>query len=427
MAATNRLERSALALTILCCSLSPRCASAAEPRWQVLFVSQGKTARINVNGSGEKYFDFCVPNQATWQPGPVFPDGNRLMFLSIEPRRDGPGKPFDEYYHQTPTHLWIHNLATGDLEEICTKERMAPYMTPALLLGDERLLVQVTRAKVGQVFSVRLDGSDPREFTRAGEGLPYGMSLSPNQKNVAFHLATADGYQVWTADLNGGQRQRVAADPKHLYFGTSWSPDGQLILFVDCHHLDDPGHDWADICIGRTDGSPHRVLTEGQAMWFAASYGNRDSYGSGSNLPAWTREGKILFPRRHPDSKVAWEYQPQRVDVDHFNRDYKPELARGGTEICRLDPSDGSCERLTHNGPGVWDFRASESPDGRWITFCRAAIGDPPALWVMESDGGNPRQLTRGLQDQGVDHPQWLLEQSAINSDDAKGDGQSGF
>ncbi len=158
-------------------------------------------------------------------------------------------------------------------------------------------------------------------------------------------------------------------------------------------------------------------------MWFAASYGNRDRYGSGSNHPAWTRGGKILFPRRHPDSKVAWEYQPQRVDVDHFNRDYKPELARGGTDICRLDPSDGSCERLTRNGPGVWDFRASESPDGRWITFCRAAVGEPPALWVMEADGSNPRQLTRGLQDQGVDHPRWLLEQSAMNSEGAKGDG----
>ncbi len=233
MAAINRFVQSALAQTILCCSLWTTCASAAEPRRQLLFVSQGKTARINVDGSDEKYFDFSVPDQATWQPGPVFPDGKRLMFLSIEPRRYGPGKPFDEYYHQTPTHLWIHHLATGELEEICTKERMAPYITPALLLGDERLLIQVNRNKVGQVFSVRLDGSDPREFTRAGEGLPYGMSLSPNQKNVAFHLATADGYQVWTADVNGGQRRRVAANPNHLYFGTSWSPDGQSVLCGD--------------------------------------------------------------------------------------------------------------------------------------------------------------------------------------------------
>jgi 3-keto-disaccharide hydrolase/WD40-like Beta Propeller Repeat len=382
---------------------------AADEPPQLLFTSQGKSARINVDGSGEKYFDFSVPNQATWQPGPIFPDRKRLIFLSMEPRRDGPGRPFEEYYTQTPTHLWVHDLTTGELKEICTNERRAVFVTPALLLGDGRMLVQVVRDKVGQIYNVRMDGSDAREFTRAGEGLPYGLSLSPDEKRVAFHLASPEGYQVWTSDVNGKQRQRIAADPNHLYFGTSWSRDGKSILYVDCHYHEDPGHDWADVCVGAADGSQHRVLTTGQPMWFAATYGNLETRGGGSNLPAWTHDGKILFPQRHPNSKVAWKYQPQRVDVDHFNRDYKPELSRGGTEICRLDPRDGSCEPLTRNKPGVWDFRAIESPDGRWIAFCRAATGEAPALWVMESDGSNPRQLTRGWQRHGADHPQWLL------------------
>lgn len=379
----------------------------------LLYTTQGRSARIDIDGSGQQYFEFSVPNQATWQPGPIFPDGNRVIFLSMEPRRDVPGKSFDEYYTQTPTHLWLHNLLTGTLQEICDKDRLAAFLTPALLLNDDRLLVQVVRDGVGQIYSVRLDGSDAREFTRAGEGLPYGLSLSPDGRRVSYHLASPTGYQVWTADLDGGQRQLIAADPQHLYFGTSWSPDGQSVLFVDCHFQSDPGHDWADVCVGREDGSPHRVLTTGQAMWFAATYGNPETRGGGSNLPAWTRDGKILFPRRHPDSKVAWEYQPQRPDVDHFNRDYKPQLARGGTEICLLDPRDGNCDTLTRSEPGTWDFRAVESPDGRWIAFCRAATGEAPALWVMESDGSTPRQLTRGLQDRGADHPRWLASQPA--------------
>lgn len=383
-------------------------ARAAESRLQLLFTSQGKSARINVDGSGQQYFNFSVPNQATWQPGPIFPNGKRLVFLSMEPRRDGPGKPFEEYYTKTPTHLWIHDLATGDLKEICTKDRLAVFVTPALLLGDDRILIQVVRDNVGQIYNVRLDGSDAREFTHAGEGMPYGLSLSQNKQRVAFHLATPTGYQVWTSDLNGEKRKRIAADPSHLYFGTSWSPDDESVLYVDCHYHDDPGHDWADVCIGKADGSQHRVLTTGQPMWFAATYGNRDSRGGGSNLPAWTRDGKILVPRRHPDSKVAWEYQSQRPDLDHFNRDYKPEQARGGTEIWQVDPGDGSSRPLTRNQPGVWDFRAIESPDGRWIAFCRAATGETPSLWVMESDGKNPHQLTRGWQDLGADHPQWL-------------------
>ncbi len=97
-----------------------------------------------------------------------------------------------------------------------------------------------------------------------------------------------------------------------------------------------------------------------------------------------------------------------RRDVDHFNRDYKPKLARGGTEICRLDPRDGSLSVLTHSDPPVWDFRASESPDGRQIVFCRAATGQAPAIWVADADGTGARRITQGIDDLGADHPRWL-------------------
>ncbi|HYV27922.1 MAG TPA: serine/threonine protein kinase [Candidatus Eisenbacteria bacterium] len=372
------------------------------------FVSQGKTAVLSADGTGLRYFDFNVPNQATWQPGPFLSDGRRVIFLSMEPRRDGPGKPFEEYYTQTPTHLWIYDLEKDTLTEIATQERLAVFYTPALLVSDERLLVQVVRNKVGQIFSMNLDGTDAREFTRAGEGLPYGLSLSPDGKRVAFHLASPQGYQIWTSDADGSNRVRVAAHPDHLYFGTSWSPDGQWILYQDCHFKQDPAHDWSDICIGRADGSEHRVLTNGLSQWFGATYGNPQHRGGGSNMPMWTRDRQILFSRKIPGSKVAWEFQPQRADTDHFNREFKPDQARGGTEICRLDPRDGSITQLTRSEPPVWDFRASESPEGKKIIFCRAETGGVPAIWVMDPDGRNQKLLARGLDNRGADHPRWL-------------------
>jgi TolB protein len=375
---------------------------------RLFFTSRGRAALVNADGSGLRYFDFREPGQATWQVSAIFPDARRVLFLSMEPRRDGPGRPFDEYYTQTPTHLWVHDLETGSLEEVCTRDRLAPFITPALLLGDDRLLVQVVRNKVGQIYSVRLDGTGAREFTRAGEGLPYGLSLSPDGRRVAFHLASPQGYQVWTSDPDGANRVRIAGRTGHLYFGTSWSPDGRWILYVDCRPEGDPGHDWADVCIGRADGGEHRVLTSGQSMWFAATYGDPKTRGGGSNVPAWAPNGSILFPRRLPDSKVPWEYQAGRPDLDHFNRDYKPEVARGGTEICRLDPRDGRVTVLTSCQPPVWDFRASASPDGASIAFCRANTGGAPGIWVMDADGGNPRLITRGIDDLGADHPRWF-------------------
>ena len=69
---------------------------------------------------------------------------------------------------------------------------------------------------------------------------------------------------------------KIKAEPGHLFFGTSWSPDDQWVLYVDCIPGSDPGHDWCDVCMGKADGSEHRTLTSGMAMWFAATYGPPD-------------------------------------------------------------------------------------------------------------------------------------------------------
>src|SRR2546426_220477 len=132
-----------------CRQTAARRGSQTSRRSRLFFVSQGSTAVMNADGTGLRYFDFKVPNQATWQPGPFLSDGRRVIFLSMEPRRDGPGKPFEEYYTQTPTHLWIYDLEKDSLAEIATRERLAVFYTPALLVSDQRLLVQYVRNKVG--------------------------------------------------------------------------------------------------------------------------------------------------------------------------------------------------------------------------------------------------------------------------------------
>jgi Tol biopolymer transport system component len=261
---------------------------------------------------------------------------------------------------------------------------------------------------VGRIVSMKLDGTDVRDFTKPCEGLPYGLSLRHDGYRVAFHLASPQGYQIWTSDINGENRVKIKGEEEHIFFGTSWSPDDQWILYVDCIPESDPGHDWCDVCIGKADGSEHRRLTHGMAMWFAATYGPANAPGGGSNLPAWTADGKILFPRRMPDSKVPWKYQVGMSDLDHFNRGYDPDASRGGVNICRLDPETRRITELTSSHRGTWDFRASESLDGKEVVFCRAEPGGSPAIWVVDADGKNLRQLTRGISGKGVDHPRWL-------------------
>lgn len=374
---------------------------------RLFFTSADRTCLIDSLGRGFRELAVSAPGQVTWQPAGFLEDG-RVLLLSMEARRDGPGRPFDEYYHQTPTHVWAYDLDRGRLEELATRDRMAPFYAPQLVLRDGRILMQVIRTRPGQTFNMRLDGSDARECTGPDEGLPYGHSLSPDGQRVAFHLASRDGYQIWTCDTRGTDRFRVAAKAGHLYFGPSWSPDGQWLAFQDCLAPSDPGHDWSDVCVCRADGSGFRLLTEGQAMWFAATYGSQGHRGGGSNVPSWTRNGRLLVPLRIPGSRVPWEYQTQRPDTDHFNREFKPDQARGGTAIAEIDPRTGGTTFLTPQTGGVWDFRCTESPGGDLVAFCRAKTGGVPELRVLDRKSLRSTTIHTGLGPGGLDHPRWL-------------------
>jgi TolB protein len=327
------------------------------------------------------------------------------MLMSIEMDKDWKTEEFEKYYHKSRTHVWICDLETGALTEIAQKDRLAPFYGPcALLPGEEHMLVDIDIDGRNQLFSMDLDGSHAKRITAPDEFV-YGVSVSPDGARIAFH---AD-YRIFVSLIDGAKRTLVAGRKGYIYFGTSWSPDGQWVLFQVCEPASDPGHDWSDIWIGRPDGSENRALTQGKSAWFAASYGKPDNPGSGSNQPRWAPDGSgIVYARRLPNSKTPWEHQTQRPNTDHFGRDFKPESARGGTRLSFLNPNDGSDTALTSQDPPVWEFRADWSPDSRRILFCRAGTGENPAIWIMDRDGANQRRLSDGADGQGAEFPRFL-------------------
>jgi TolB protein len=201
----------------------------------------------------------------------------------------------------------------------------------------------------------------------------------------------------------------ITSQPTHLYFGPVWSPDGRWLLYLDCQSRTDPGHDWADLCIGKPDGSSHRVVTSGQCLWFASSYGVPGNHGNGSIIPEWSPDGSVIVVNRKlPGSKTPWEFQAQRPDTDHFNRDYHPERAQGGTQICLLHPSTGEFTDLTAPKEGEWNWGGRFTRDGNQLVFHRARVGEAPAIWIMNRNGSGQRLLTRGENNRGAIFSRWL-------------------
>ena len=368
---------------------------------KILFNSRGKIGIIGENGADERYLSPDVPGQVSWQAGPAFGDGRRLILLSSEE-----GKPWEG---NVPSHLWVHDLETGSIEEVATRDRPAAYMPAcAVLPGGERLVVNPVVDGEQRVMTMNLDGSGQEWVTQKGEGFTYGVSPDPGSERLAFHSTGSEGYRILTTAMDGSDRRLVAGAPGHLYFGPTWSPDGRWLLYLDCTPGTDPGHDWADVCLGRPDGSEHRVVTSGMRHWFGTSYGTPETRGSGSNVPRWSPVADtFVWTRALPGSRTAWPYRPDRPDTDHFNRDYVPEEARGGTELVLRD-LEGNERVLTSPGEGVWDFRVAWSPEGDRIAFCRAEIGKASELWVMNADGSDQQRLTGGVDNLGADHPAWM-------------------
>ena len=117
---------------------------------------------------------------------------------------------------------------------------------------------------------------------------------------------------------------------------------------------------------------------------------------------------QVTWVRLKPDSVTPWPLQENPAVDDHFNRDFNPEGARGGTDLYLLDVFSGDARGRTRNGPGVWDFRATPSPEGEQIAFCRSRTGEPSELWLLEAAGGAACYLTTGVDASGVDHPRWM-------------------
>jgi Tol biopolymer transport system component len=373
----------------------------------IFYFSDKKIGAIQPDGGGEQYFYFPEKNQRCWQGGGlVMPDRRRIIFWSQEPPIDPKASFYDKKgLRFAESHLWYYDFTAKNLQQMPIAGGIVAIMPDGkrFIVADD---LDENKSKTG-VYTVNLDGSDKRNVHDLG-GYSYGISLSPDGKSIAYHNAS-EGYKIYAFNLETGQKTLLAEGPEYLNFGSEWSPDGQWVLFQRCLHKDDPMHNRSDLCIVRADGSELRVLTTGQRHWFGTSYGPADNHGGGSNRPTWSPDGKwITFTRCSEGAQTAWMYRKDRPDTDHFNCDYMPEQAQGGSQICLVDVKTGEIKEVTPFQEKMWAWRTCWSPDSKQIVYARAAVGEQAQLWIINADGSNPRRLTAGFESQGADFPYWM-------------------
>jgi hypothetical protein len=205
----------------------------------------------------------------------------------------------------------------------------------------------------GSVAIVRLDGVEVAHVDlRAGLQPFLNMAWAPDESSVLVSgclpcskdVSSASNVgHLYVAPLDGRPLREIATASGDSFLSPQWAPDMTAIVFTDARGL--AVYRAADGHITQLPGGP-RV-----------------------NNPVWSPDG-----RRIAFARVG---------------------ARAG--IYTLNPDGTGLTQLTSGGADpVGDGDPNWSPDSHWLLFTRGAsaesLGD---LWIVASDGGEPRLLER--------------------------------
>ena len=160
----------------------------------------------------------------------------------------------------------------------------------------------------------------------------------------------------------------------------AWSPDGRRIAFMSNR---DPS--WQIYSVG-SDGRDEKRLTISK---------------SNDTWPVWSADGtSIIF---HSDRGGQQDLYTMRVLPIERDPSPKPEEGKEPPKYTE------DVKALTNDR--TWDGRPSVSRDGKWIAWPSAREGKA-AIFVMSSDGRNPKRLTP--LDSESDEPSWSPDSRQI-------------
>lgn len=184
------------------------------------------------------------------------------------------------------------------------------------------------------------------QLTHVDTALPYP---SPDGTKILYEKALAGWYQLFTIKVDGSDETQLTHDLWN-HVQASWSPDGEKIAFVS----DRSGREV--IYLMNADGRGEERLTPE----------NQDN----------------IHPMWSPDSR----------EVIYCSDDDLHPPRKNASDILAIDVRSRQVRTLITGGTNTYP---SWSPDGRRIAFRRMLGEMNSEVFVADSDGRNPRNLTR--------------------------------
>ncbi len=264
-------------------------------------------------------------------------------------------------------------------------------------LGLAQAETQILFDDAGVIYSTLPDGTDLKQLSDLGSNLSGWDSHptpSPDGRRIAF-TTYPDGSsfsQIWTMAPDGSDRAALTAPRASTYDqAPAWSPDGRHIAFEV--YIGDRGR---IELVDAGGGSPVRLIDSlaNSPSW--SPDGSRLTYGSSG---VWIAAADGANPVQiHPDGRSpAWSPDGQRIAF--LRRDARPNQPADYLDIWTMDTDGGNPLNLTPYDiiGGKTIARPAWSPDGRQIAFhTRHEFLSPSSLWVMAADGSQLTFLSLG-------------------------------
>lgn len=257
----------------------------------------------------------------------------------------------------------------------------------------------------GDIFLMNIDGSAQKQIGKSGIRPDYYPNWSKDGKKITFESYRRGGWRIWITNPDGSNARRLDNVGRDYEFDPTFDADGSHVIYSrqgDLYKV--------NVQSGMTERftetdnkyeSQPDVSIHNEVIYVSGDQ-------SGSNIIKKNLQNSketILTSKRHADIAPVWSADAKEI-LFYSDRD-------GGFELFIMNPDGSNVRRIISNETlkknGIkrgsflkldegWNhclqYRASFSPDGKWIAFS-ADTTMSREIFLISKDGKTLRQVTK--------------------------------